>query len=155
MNVIGDTIEEGGLKQEDILRLIRLQHDMNGFNSTLLNNNILNNQIGRSSNYFSNSNQNITNSEYDKERRDQLRKMMKQNQQIMMNFNSSIPFSQRRTNTNMFNQIIQNEQNQNSQQSQTNQSSSNQNPNQSNQGNSQVQQGNQNININLPSNKKK
>lgn len=97
-------------------------------------NNILNNELGRSVNYFTNSHQNLSHLDLDKERRDQLRKMIKQNQQnhqMMMNFNSSIPFSQRRTNTNLFNQFIQNQNAQNSLNIQQNQGiNSNQQSNQ-------------------------
>ena len=114
---IQECIDNGGLRQEEIIKMIRLQNDilinpMNQGNIDILNN--------RLNNYQSNS-QGIpgTNSEVDREKREQLKKLMKQSQQHLLFQHLSygqLNVPQRRSSNNNNNNQTQNQsQNQNSQ----------------------------------------
>ncbi len=146
---ISAIIDEGGLKQEDIFRLIRLQNEMNAFNPLMMSGNgIMQMNQRQHQNYNSNNqqlNHQILPSEFDPNKREQLKKLQRQQQNnVNVHVSHQQPFSQRRTNNNINlinfqNAQTQNQNQQNNQQSQTgNQVQAQQNQNQ------QTNQGNQN-----------
>ena len=137
---ISAIIDEGGLKQEDIFRLIRLQNEMNAFNPLMMSGNGMMQMNQRQhQNYNSNHqqlNSQILHSEFDPNKREQLRKLQRQQQNnVNVHVSHQQPFSQRRSNNNInyinFQNAQQTQNQPGNQQPQTgNQTQQNQNQNQ-------------------------
>lgn len=109
---ISAIIDEGGLRQEDIFRLIRLQNEMNAFNPLMMSGNgIMQINQRQYQNYNSNNiqshNNQIIHPDFDLNKREQPRKISKQQgSNINVHTSNQQPFSQRRiSNNNNFNYI--------------------------------------------------